>query len=120
MPSISEDDIHTLRHSLGIEWAHEKSCRNYFCDELPSPQMERLVRAGLMTQGRYVAGHEDHSMRYFHVTECGILLAHEDIPVKSMAKRRYERFLDISDVFPDLTFREFLTSPEFAETRKNA
>lgn len=118
MPRITDDDIHTLRHSLGIAWVHDKEFRNYFCDELPSPQMDRLVRAGLMTSGRFVPGYGDHSMRYFHVTECGRLLAREDIPVKSRAKRRYERFLDFSDVFPDLTFGEFLTGPEFAEARR--
>jgi len=36
------------------------------------------------------------------------------------SKRRYQAFLDLRDVLPDLTFHEYLTTPDFAESRAEA
>ena len=38
----------------------------------------------------------------------------------SRSRRRYHRFLRLRDAFPDVTFREFLISPEFAGVRGTA
>ena len=49
---LTQDDIHLLRHSLGIAWAHDKPYRNYCAFEPGHPQAEKLVRLGLLEHGK--------------------------------------------------------------------
>ncbi len=107
---VSNEAIHTLQHALGIDKRRREPWRNYYCAADGALDLEALVSAGSMRRGCTLNGGRD---RYYHVTEAGIALAKANLPAPlSPAKRRYERFLDLCDVWPDLTFKEFLRLPE--------
>jgi len=80
---ITEDDMDSLRHMLGVR-THEKKrtwgYRNYFAAGAGSiASMERLVVAGYVTRGRAT-----DSMTYYHATEAGM----DAIGLSKAAKRR--------------------------------
>ncbi len=59
---------------------------------------------------------------WYRCTELGksaALASHRRIRLPK-PKRLYRRFLKLGDVFPELSFREFLTSAEYAEVRHDA
>jgi len=109
--------LHTLRHMLGIntpEDARPKPYRNYYCANPGEREMHELKRLGMIelydTRGDY---------EWWRCTEAGRLAAmrsHRTIRL-SPAKRRYSRFLSVRECCPDITFREFLTDPRYAEAR---
>jgi hypothetical protein len=109
--------LRTLRHMLGIdkpEMDQPVPYRNYYCANPGEPEMLELVRLGAIelyaTQGGY---------EWYRCTDAGraaAIASHKTIRY-SRAKRRYIKFLDVSDCMPDLTFREFLTSPRFKQSR---
>lgn len=109
-----------LRHMLGIDdpyMARPKPYRDYYCANPADPELHELMRLGMVemysTHGSY---------EWFCCTKDGRAAAMESHRTirKSKASRVYAKYLDISDCFPDLTFKKFLTDPHFYETRRAA
>ena len=94
-----------------------KPYRNYYCANPDDKELKELEALGVVelysTHGRY---------DWYRCTDAGkakAIRSHRTIRY-AKSKRVYGKFLDISDCRPDLTFKQFLTSPEFKETRKTA
>ena len=120
---LSKDHLHTLRHMLGINTPHDRiprPYRNYAAISPGDSEFEELERIDVVEKYRSC----DPTTQYdwFQCTEAGKLAAmrsHKDIR-QTKAQRRYSKFLDLCDCYPDLTFYEFLINPEFAEIREDA
>jgi hypothetical protein len=115
--SLSPDQLHTLRHMLGItdpSLAVPKPYRNYYAANPGDEHMAELERLGAvkMTGTRW-------DLIYYECTEAGTAAAIASFKTiqLSKGKRVYRAFLNASDVAPDLTFREFLTNPAFKGSR---
>jgi hypothetical protein len=87
-----------------------KPYRDYYCANPGDPSMLELERLGAVRQydnrGSYL---------WYTCTDEGraaAIASHKTIRY-SKAKRRYIKFLDIRECCPDLTFRRFLTDPQF-------
>lgn len=117
---MSSEQLRVLRHMLGIDNPYmpkPKPYRDYFCANPGDEQLHALAALGMVeiysTHGSY---------EWFRCTAAGraaAILSHKTIR-HTKAKRIYAKFLDISDCFPDLTFRQFLTDPHFKNTRSAA
>lgn len=118
---MHEQDMAILHHALGISDPMRPDrvpYRNHFVvgpGHADMPSLERLEEAGLMVRKRHAL--LNGGDRVFTVTEAGKALALQTRPRALKAKIRYGRFLRIKEVLPDLTFREFLTTPQFANDR---
>lgn len=117
MNNLNPEQLRILRHMLGIdEPAHDrpKPYRNYYCANPGDPKLVELARLGTVRLYDTRGGYE-----WWECTDIGRVAAmasHKTIRYPA-AKRRYIRFLEVSDCLPDLTFREFLTDPRYRETR---
>lgn len=80
---VTDDDMHSLRHMLGVSEHKRKSSwgyRNYFAAGAGQiASMERLVSAGYATRGGSCG-----SLTYYHATEVGM----DMIGMSKAAKRR--------------------------------
>lgn len=109
--------LRTLRHMLGIdkpEMDRPEPYRNYYCANPGEAEMLELVRLGAIELYDTRDGYE-----WYRCTDAGraaAIASHKTIRY-SPAKRRYIRFLDVKDCYPDLTFREFLTNPMYKSAR---
>ena len=118
---LTEKQLHTLRHMLGINKPADrvpKPYRNYAAVAPGNEEYVELARLGVVEL--YECSNKDYD--YYQCTDQGKLLAmrsHRNIRY-TRGKRRYRVFLDIRDAFQDLSFREFLTDPEFAQARAEA
>jgi hypothetical protein len=118
-PTIEQ--LHTLRHMLGINDPSKrvpKPYRNYAAVNPGDAEFLAMEAAGLVEL--YTAADPSTSYHWYRCTEAGRLAAmrsFRDIRY-SAAKRRYSAFLNVSDAVPDLTFKQFLTLPDFAEARR--
>jgi len=118
--AVSESHLKVLRHMLGLTDPYRREqvpYRDYYCANQGDVLLHEMEEAGLVRRYRCTDGYES-----FCTTERG---RREGIKSalarrKGPAARRYARFLDLRDVVPDVTFREFLTRPEFAELRRLA
>lgn len=121
--NLTKDQLHTLRHMLGINTPDDripKPYRNYAAVPPGDNEFAELAALGAVICYRR-AGGPGSRYDYFQCTDAGraaAMKSHRTIR-NSRSKRMYSKFLDISDCCADLTFREFLTSPEFAETRRS-
>lgn len=114
---LTTEQLDTLRHMLGINdpWhAEPKPYRDYYCANPGDAALHELQRLGAVelysTHDRY---------EWFRTTPSGkaaALASYASIR-KTKGARVYAKFLDMRDVWPDLTFREFITRPMFAEAR---
>ena len=122
MMNLTKNQLHTLRHMLGINTPNDrqpKPYRNYAAVPPGDKEFAELENLGAVSCYRR-AGSLGSRYDFFQCTDAGraaAMKSHRTIR-KSRPKRMYAKFLDISDCCADLTFREFLTSPEFAETRR--
>lgn len=118
LEGITPEQIHILQHSLGLSKRHDKPYRNYYAAGTASDciqDLEALVDKGLMTSaGKSPVNSE---MVYYYVTDRGRKVAFEHLPkdMRTRGQKRYERFLNAKDAFPDLSFKQFLTDPYFKE-----
>ena len=118
--ALSPEQLRTLRHMLGIDDPQQrepKPYRDYYCANPDDAGMAALVAAGAVEKYATQGGYE-----WFRCTAAGKaagIASHRTIRY-TKARRVYGRFLDVRDTFADLTFRQFLTDPEFAETRRSA
>jgi len=119
---LTKDQLHTLRHMLGINTPHDRvpdPYRNYAAVVPGDPKFIELERLGVVKNcGRPAFSEYDH----YRCTPAGQLAAiesHKEIR-RPKPKRRYAAYLALCDCCPDLTFQQFLTAPEFKEVRENA
>lgn len=109
-----------LRHMLGIDKPderHPKPYRNYYCANVGDVELHALAAKGLVECYSTHGGYE-----WFRTTDAGRAAAfasHKTI-LRPKASRVYSRFLDVKDALADLTFKQFLTDPQFADLRRAA
>ena len=121
--ALTEKQLDILRHMLGINTPNDripKPYRNYACVNPGEPEFVELAERGAIE--RYETWDKNTQYHWYKCTESGRLAAlrsHRDIR-KSKAKRKYSVYLDLTDCCPDLTFKEFLTHPDFKDARNRA
>ena len=120
MKSVTERKLNILRHMLGINdpsKAKPEPYRNYAAvGAADLPMFRDMENEGLVRRvDRTVFSDYD----CYECTQAGM-----DAAMASFrgiqwprSKRRYHTYLAIRDVLGELTFREFLTSDEFRESR---
>lgn len=121
--SLTERQLEILRHALGINnrrMRDPESGRNHYATEPGDPELVELERLGMVE--KYCGPNDYCDYDWYRCTAAGIEEARRSFYLRrdDAAKRRYQKFLELSDVYPDLTFREFLTSEEFRDVRENA
>ena len=126
MTLLTDHQLDILRHMLGINDSTKREAtpfRNHYVTGPDDHVLVGLERIGMVQREKSPAWSADGDA-WYTCTEAGIAEA-----VKSFRairyprdKRRYIRWLEISDVLPDLTFGEFLTSkdPDIVEARSTA
>ena len=120
---LTDKQLDTLRHMLGINtpWtAKPEPTRDYYCASPGYAEIVELERLGAVHCYRRADEHTVYD--WYCCTDAGraaAMASHKTIRYNK-AKRVYGKYLDISDCLPDLTFKHFLTSAEFAETRRAA
>lgn len=115
--NLSDEQLRILRHMLGIDKPDEAApepYRDYYCACRGDANLEALASLGAVRLYR-------RSDRYdwYCTTGAGraaAIASHRKIRHRK-PKRMYARYLDIADAHTGLSFREFLTSPEYAEAR---
>lgn len=118
--ALTPEQEHILRHMLGIDDPaknNPKPYRDYYCANPDERDLHELARLGLIRMYSAHGGYE-----WFTTTDTGKAAAFASQKrIRYPKKRRvYLAFLHISDCCADLTFREFLTSPDFADARRDA
>lgn len=122
---LTEEQLHTLRHMLGINTPYDRVPRSYRNYAAASPGDEAylaLERLGAVERIPKPVPGWASDYEWFQCTEAGraVAMASHKAIRKPKGKRVYSKYLDVSDCCPDLTFKEFLTSSEFKEARDNA
>ena len=123
MSAVSDEDLRVLRHMLGIDKPEHRDpepYRNYYCADPGDLKLASMADRGLVALRRRPTSVYPYDT--YVATEEGIRLARQSARQRAYpkAKRVYLRYLHVSDCCPDLTFREFLTSAHFAESRRLA
>lgn len=118
--NLSDDHLKVLRHMLGIDVVDRrapKEYRNYYCATPGDPLLLELLDAGMVIMYRKCDQYE-----WFTATEAGKVAARasQQAQLKPKAARVYSRFLSVKECLPDMTFRDFLTNPDFADARREA
>lgn len=120
MADLTERQEDMLRHMLGINHPEHRvpnPYRDYAAVCPGNPAWIELAALGLVEVYASRGGYD-----WYRTTAEGraaALASHRNIRWSRDA-RRYAAFLRIADCMHDLTFREFLTAPEFAEARRSA
>lgn len=121
--NLTDEQLSMLRHMLGINDGSKSRpvpCRDHCCVEVGDPQLVELERLGAVRLAREPTSW----LRYatYVTTEAGRAAAIASFRTIQWQKKKrvYLRFLEISEVCPDLTFRDFLVREEFAEIRREA
>ena len=118
--NLAAEQLRILRHMLGIDLPAVKApvpYRDYYCASRGDSRLEALAAVGAVTLYRRDAHYD-----WYTTTDAGraaAIASHRNIRAPK-AKRLYARYLEISDVYPGLSFRTFLTDPTFADTRQAA
>ena len=113
----------TLRHMLGINDPSKPLPVDFYRDYaavcVGDPHFIELEADGFVTC--YRRADPNTSYDWFTTTPAGKRAALASFKVRQLPKaaRRYKAFLRMADVAPDLTFREYLTNPAYAEHRSN-
>lgn len=117
---LNDAQLQTLRHMLGIDKPDERApepYRDYYCASRGDADMAELARLGAVRLYRQCEHYD-----WYTTTDAGraaAIASHRKIRLPK-SKRIYSRYLDVSDVHAGLTFHEFLTSPDYAESRAAA
>lgn len=118
--NLTDEQLQTLRHMLGIDKPDErapKPYRDYYCASRGDADLAELARIGAVRLYRQCEHYD-----WYCTTDAGraaAIASHQKIR-RPKSKRIYSKYLDIADVHADLTFREFLTSPAYADARATA
>ena len=120
---LTDDQLHTLRHMLGINDPYArvaKPYRNYAAVEPGKAEYLELERLGMVE--KVTCGGVFSTYDFFRCTDRGkdAAIASFRSIQKGKPQRVYRRFLSVRDCCPDLTFKEFLTDGFFAEIRRQA
>lgn len=116
-----DEKTEILRHMLGINDFSvpmpRDFYRDYFCASKGDEKLASMADDGLVRMYSQCANYD-----WYTTTDAGKRAARASFKVRQYpkAKRRYHAFLRVSDVAPDLTFHEYLTSPAYAEHRRLA
>lgn len=117
MSTLTLEAQDTLLHMTGRRPDAPEPRRNRYVGPADSPGLPELVAAGLVEGLGVWRLAREHAWR---ATPAGLAeaarLASERAPRLTRAQRRYRRWLSLSDVY-NVSFREFLTSPELAAHR---
>lgn len=118
--TLTPAQLDTLRHMLGINTPDDrlpKPYRDYFCANPSDARLLELERIGAVecysTRDNY---------RWYQCTDAGraaAMASHKTIR-RNKASRVYSRFLDVRDAYADLTFKDFITDPQYTATRREA
>jgi hypothetical protein len=117
--------MNTLRHMLGINTPHHKEPKPYRNHAAVNPgnqEFQKLEKQGLVEKMGPVADGLYPKLQFYRCTETGKALAmssHRSIRLKKAA-RVYRLYLDLSDTDSELTFKEFLINPAYAEMKREA
>ena len=120
MADLSRTAMDALLHTLGYErGTQERSgSRNRYVATGTDPAVAELVAAGLMVEGARV-GFLPPGDRWYQATGRGEAVARAEHvrtrPKMTAGRRRYLRWLTISDVMPDLLFGDFLKRKDLHE-----
>lgn len=117
---LRPDQSRILLHMLGItnpSVREPRPHRDYYCATAHDEPLRELRRLGMVELYS-----ERDGYRWYRTTTAGRDAALASFRAMRWPKRKrmYARFLDIRDALPDLTFREFITSAQFADTRRQA
>ena len=119
-----DPELEILLHTLGLDYNKSiEPYRNHFVagpGHSDMPIILRLIERGFMEE-ILKPGFLPEGDKVFAVTAAGIVHALKNrphTPRRTRAQRRYDAFVEIADVYPDLTFREFLTHPKFEAYRQ--
>ena len=121
--NLTDDQLHTLRHMLGINTPYDrepKPYRNGAAVNPGDPEYLELARLGAVE--KYRDPSPGFEYEYYRCTEAGkaaAIASHRTIR-KSRSARVYACFLSMKDCDADLTFLEFLTDPYYADARRIA
>jgi hypothetical protein len=121
--TLTDEQLDTLRHMLGINDPSQRApvpYRNHYAANPGDPKLVELERLGMVELCRRAGGAFEYD--FYRCTDAGQTAArrsHRTIR-HPKARRVYHRFLEISDAYSDLTFKEFLTLPRFAQARREA
>lgn len=121
--NLTEAQLHTLRHMLGINtpWMREpKPYRDYAAVNPGCPEFVAIESAGAVE--RYRSMDPTTTYDWYRCTPAGreaAMQSHRSIRLPKAA-RVYSKWLDISDCCPDLSFGDFLRSSEYREIRREA
>lgn len=116
--------LQILRHALGIgEDGRGKTTRDYYCT---GPESEDFDLCQILVADSYMvdqgAKASAGGMHLFTVTLFGAVAATDlSPPAKpTRGQRLYQHWLEISECYPGAKFGDFITRPEFAESRERA
>lgn len=119
---LTSQQLHTLRHMLGINDPYArtpKPYRNYAAVNPGDQEFAELERLGAVERytPRLASGYE-----WFRCTEAGKAAANWSHRAmrKTKPQRVYHSYLSCRDCYSDLTFKEFLTNDAFKEIRARA
>ncbi|MBP1153119.1 MULTISPECIES: hypothetical protein [unclassified Methylocaldum] len=116
---LTEDQLQTLRHMLGIDdpsLRDPKPYRDYYCANRRDQHLQKMAQIGVVRLYSQQGGYD-----WYCTTEKGRAAAiesHRRIRYPRR-KRVYLKYLDIRDI-TGCTFKQFLTEPEYAECRRTA
>lgn len=117
MATLTDEQLRILRHMLGVDDRRKRPTpyRDYYCASPGDEALHELARLGYV---RLYAEHDGYE--WFCTTEQGKSAAVQSAisRYETKPKRRYSRFLDAKDVFPDLTFKQFLMDKRLTEIRE--
>lgn len=107
---------------LGINDRSKRSpvpYRNYAAVNDGDKHYAEMAAAGFVKKSGRTAGGE---YQLYRTTEEGFRLAVESYKTIRLpkSKRMYLRFLSVADACPDISFKDFLTHPDFAQIRRDA
>jgi len=113
-----EDQLHMLRHMLGInvtDRANPNEYRDYAACNPGDERMLALEAAGLVRCYRRAT----EGLDWWTTTDTGKSVARKSHRARLMPKKKrvYRAYLRMLDVDPDTTFKQFITDPAFAEAR---
>lgn len=117
---LSKEHLKILRHMLGINKPEARNpipYRDYYCAPKGDTELQALATLGAVALYRQCEVYD-----WYRTTEAGkaaAIASHKQIRMPK-AKRVYREFLRRTDVFPDLTFKQFLTDPYFRDVRAAA
>lgn len=117
MSAVTDHHLKTLRHMLGVDNLTTGKLvpyRDYYCANPMDATMDELEQLSLVRKYAERGGYW-----WYCTTDSGraLAMASAKRPRYTKPKRMYSAYLDLRDCIPDLTFRQFLTSADYAAMR---